>query len=317
LLARADHQTRSLPQTQHQAAEHLGAIEALARQVESPLVGFDAFEARCLHGEVSDSPLKVASAVEEALAWAAAQPRQMQQRRMFKLHKSRLAALTKVRDLDAGIEAAAELAGTYKAGSDEWQETQRLSCSLLISCDAALKALQLARASMLHRSYVRLPATEQEAWMLTEALAYLFATSNSKVEGKRLNFDVAAFVRREPRFGGEHKRLNAWRLLISAMFHLRARNMEAAGTAIGNLRKLAIKSLDAKRDARLIATAQVLYRMERAGFHKDLDRVGERYLHTLTSFPFSPQASSSRYSPIALEDMLELFGLHMGMLVPG
>ncbi len=280
-------------------------LDALSEQTGSPVVHFDAFEGWCIINKISELREAVVAVVSEAITFCEQHPRQMQEQRMRCLRFAQVAAFIELRDAERGLAAIDALDLLYKPGTDTWQEIRRYHCALLLATDQGAKAARLVAAVQRHKSFERLAAFEQESWRIFAALAYALAPSKT-------DFDVEAFLRRQPHFGRDHQRLHAWRMMLTALLSLKLRRTAAAGDAVGELRNLAVKHLDAKQDVRFIAAAQVLYRLERKHFAGDLDRVGERYLHDLTSVGFHVSVSDVRFEPVPLEKMLEAFGLEVG-----
>ncbi len=287
-----------------------GALEGLTRRSESSVVRYNLHDAWCRIHQLRGERRRLISTVEAAIAFSDANPRQLQVVRLRELKRRRLYALIELRDFTGGVAAIGDSDANCQAGDAAWFELRKLEVALHLRCGRAVEALAQCTHVKRQRAYRQIGAPDKEMWELLTAASWIASHDHGKnPESVPEGFDAAAFLRKQPVFGGELLRLNAWRLLLQAcLFKQRGQDEEASDT-IDRLRELAIRKLDGKRDVRFIAAAQILFRAAKYEFDLRRDRVGQRHLGVLVETRFAVRVRQSAFEPICLRSALGWFGI--------
>ncbi len=291
-------------------------VDAMKVTSESAMLYYNRLETNCLLARTSYEKERVISLVDEVISYSAESPRQMHESRLTKLCIWQIELFIEKRDRIKGLEAIQHLENRSKIGSSIWFMLQKSRIALLLQTQAFSKAQQVAEYVMKQRTFSLLSQQEAEVFRLLEMLAISFdenLTSHLKhpKDGK-----IQAFLNKTSAFRTDLQGLNAWRYLIKATLYRKLGQKEALSDTIAELRHLSVKQLNAKYDARLIAIAQVLYRMERKHFSGELDRVGERYFKQLQRIPFQCSLLPNAFTPVNVEDLLAFFGVNQVAELP-
>jgi len=296
-------------QLQHEINETLSTSK-------SAMVFYNHLETSCILAKTLKEKTKVISLVDEVIAYSMEAPRQMHEKRVWKLCLWQIEAFIESKELDQGHEALQRLSARCKVGSDGWFSVQKQRIALLISTRKCDKALSEVKTTQDHRNFRRIAAQEAEVFRLLEVLAICFDQNFNVTSRQTHAATIEAFIRKDATFGGELQRLNAWRYMLKATLQHRMNMPSELRETIADLRHLAVKQLDAKQDTRLIAMAQLLYRLERKHFRGDLDRVGERYYSQIQMNSFRCSLQADSFNPIDVEDMLVFFGVNEFAMLP-
>lgn len=283
-------------------------------------VYYDGLEARALLAACTHRHAVTADACRRAFAHAeSGAVRRLGHAREHRFALLWARACVSERDLATGEGVLAAARTRHRPASQEADHVARLSAALRLACGQPGDALDLARAAQRRRGFRQRPAAEREAWALLSAFGRILARLTApSLAGRPPRATLAAETETggapasdTPGFGERHARLAALRLVAEiAQRRLDAPDGAGLGERIGTLRHAAIKRLDPTADARLIAFAQLLYRLERTGFDGRVDRVGERYLDDLRRAPHIVSLEpGGAYAPVDLADLLPAFGL--------
>lgn len=291
--------------------EGLATMSALRHEFGTSLLTYDECEARCVVGATLHDWTAVLEAVESAIAFGKASPRQLQLCRERTLRSFyRLAAATLA---SAGEDSGAELPATALSdcarGADDQLEGERLRACSLLNRGAYRQAAQACRVVVQARTFKSLGAPEREMWHLLLATAAVLSGGAPDSASGIAFAEADAFLEKPATIGGDYQRLNAWRLLTQAALLRQRQDLDEAGARISQLRELAVRQLDKRRDAVYIAIAQVLYRVERNDFSPYLDRVAERYQGELDGYAPALSVEAQHFEPVVPTNLLEAFGV--------
>ena len=310
---------RELTLLEHRALAHPGDRETIAQEADAlgerlrtrvvagddeVVCRYDEYESEAILAHLRHDHRAVVQLVEDAAAFAEDSQRKMWPTRVWRLRIRQLGALTELGDAGTSEAVVRKLDETVRPGTPEWGELRRVQVACLLAAERAFDAQRIAGAVEQARGFAKASAPEQEMWQHFGAAAHLMA-----VGVQRGDFDVDAYVRKEPTFGGDLQRLNAWRFVLQIALRRQGNRYARLGEAIGQLRQLAVKQLNGRRDARLVSFAQLLYRLERNGFDGSLDRVAERHLSELRALPFRCSVDAVSFAPVDLMTLLPHFGL--------
>jgi len=284
--------------------------DANALLSDSAMVFYNHTETSCILARLSNRSLEVISLVDGVISYSEESHRQMQEKRIWEMSMWQIEAYIQTKNKVRGLVALARIEARHKTGSTEWFEIQRARIALLLAVKEVEESTVVLKKITAHRNFKRLPAQEIEAFKLLEILTICSDTLFTAT-GKNTNrASIESFLRKDATFGGELQRLNAWRYLLKATLQHRTGDQKGLSDSIADLRNLSVKRLDAKRDARMIAMSQLLYRLERKNFSGILDRVGERYFHQVQSLGFRCALHPESFSPYNVEDLLTFFGIN-------